>query len=97
MYQEAIDDDSRLIELDPYNYEYYFSRGWHYATLKMYEIAIEDYMQAIRINPMAGIVWYHLGLSYFLSGDVTTSIETAKKLRRIDSVMADELLREITK
>lgn len=51
MYEEAIEDFSAAIELDPEEAWAYFFRGDAYEMLEMYEIAIKDYSQAIKIDP----------------------------------------------
>lgn len=51
MYEEAIEDFSAAIELDPEEAWAYFFRGCAYEMLEMYEIAIKDYSQAIKIDP----------------------------------------------
>ena len=51
MYEEAIEDYSQAIKIDPEEAWAYFFRGSTYEILEMYEIAIKDYSQAIKIDP----------------------------------------------
>lgn len=48
-FRAAIEDYSRAIELAPNHFKAYFNRGFSYDKLGMYEKAIEDYTQALRV------------------------------------------------
>jgi tetratricopeptide (TPR) repeat protein len=50
-YRAAIDDFTKVINLDPNNAKAYYNRGVVRDDLKDYQGAISDYDQAIKINP----------------------------------------------
>ncbi|MCU4139364.1 MAG: hypothetical protein MW690_001296 [Methanophagales archaeon] len=50
-YEQAIEDFSKAIELNPNYAGAYYNRGIAYAKLNQHERAIEDYNKAIELNP----------------------------------------------
>jgi tetratricopeptide (TPR) repeat protein len=51
IYERAIEDYNKTIELDPNYAEAYNNRGNAYSGLKEYERAIEDYNKTIELDP----------------------------------------------
>ncbi|MGB7566255.1 MAG: tetratricopeptide repeat protein [Chitinivibrionales bacterium] len=51
------------------------SRGVAYGRQGGYDRAIEDFNQAIRINPMSALAYNNLGLAYNAKGDVDLALE----------------------
>ena len=51
MYEEAIEDFSAAIELDPEEAWAYHFRGWTYAVLQKFDDAIKDFTKAIKTDP----------------------------------------------
>ena len=51
------------------NFTYYISRGLAYLTLDDSRHAIEDFLEAIRLNPEAVVAYYDLVQVYALVGD----------------------------
>jgi tetratricopeptide (TPR) repeat protein len=49
-YQQAIEDCSRALELDPKNTFAYASRGQTYADLKDYQQAMQDFDHALELD-----------------------------------------------
>jgi tetratricopeptide (TPR) repeat protein len=58
--QEAIDDYTKAIEIDPNYYSAYFNRAIEYKQLEMYDAAATDNRQAIRIKPASANAHYNL-------------------------------------
>ncbi|ANN63462.1 hypothetical protein SZ47_09765 [Brachyspira hyodysenteriae] len=50
LYEEAIEDFNKIIELNPKDRDAYFFRGLTKTGLKLYEEAIEDFNEAIKLN-----------------------------------------------
>ena len=63
MYNEAIQDYSNAIELDPKNSSYLNNRGDVLYNLKRYEEAIQDYSKAIELDPKNGLYYYNRGMA----------------------------------
>jgi len=62
-YMEIIKNATVAIEINPNGLYAYNERGLAKANLKNYEGAIEDYKEAIRINPMYAIAHYNSGVA----------------------------------
>jgi tetratricopeptide (TPR) repeat protein len=62
--QQAVDNFSAAIALDPAFAFAYNNRGLAYADLKQYERAIADYDQALRLNPDLAAAYLNRGTAY---------------------------------
>ena len=67
-FEQAIDNYTKAIELDPQNVEAYIGRGTTYHADDQYDMAISDYTKAIEIEPGHGLAYYVRGLSYHEKG-----------------------------
>jgi len=63
-YEQAIEDFSKAIELNPDDAEAYYNRGLAYAKLNEHEQAIEDYGKAIKLNPNYAEAYNNRGVAY---------------------------------
>jgi tetratricopeptide (TPR) repeat protein len=77
--EEALEDLIRAIELDPNNERYYYLRGYFYTELKKYDLAIESYQQALRINPGMIDAINNIGVIYEQQGKTELEIENYNK------------------
>ncbi|MBW1726356.1 MAG: tetratricopeptide repeat protein [Deltaproteobacteria bacterium] len=68
-YNQAIEDFSRAIKLDPNNAEYYYKRGVTYGNLNQHQKAIEDFNEAIRLNPKYAEAYSNRGFVYMMKLD----------------------------
>ncbi|HEU4885867.1 MAG TPA: tetratricopeptide repeat protein, partial [Longimicrobium sp.] len=59
--QEAVEQYSLAMEMDPYYSEYYNDRGNLYLKLGRVEEAERDYLRAIELSPPYPEVWFNLG------------------------------------
>lgn len=64
-FEEAIENFTRAIELDPNFADAYFSRGYAYWQQLEVERAIADYDEAIRLDPSVAQYFYFRGLVYY--------------------------------
>ncbi len=63
-FEEAINNFTKVIEIDP-NFKYVYNyRGFSYGSLRKYEEAIKDYTKAIEINENYKEVYYNRGVNY---------------------------------
>ncbi|MBM4432468.1 MAG: tetratricopeptide repeat protein [Chloroflexi bacterium] len=60
-YDEAIDEFTKAIELDPAYADAYSNRGWAYAITEQYDRAIADYNRAIELDPQNASVYVYRG------------------------------------
>ena len=86
LYDKAISDYTRAIEIDPKNVLAYYNRGFSYNNKGLYDKAISDYTRAIEINPKFVEAFINRGLGYNNKGlydkaisDLTRAIEINPK------------------
>ena len=63
-HEQAIEDFSKAIALNPNLAEAYSNRGLTYAELNKHERAIEDYDRTIELNPNYAKAYYNRGIAY---------------------------------
>jgi Flp pilus assembly protein TadD len=66
--QEAIDDFTKAIQLDPTNEQAYKWRGFAYRSMGQHEQAIADFNQAILLNPKDSRAYSQRAFTYRLEG-----------------------------
>lgn len=70
-HQQAIDEFSYGLMLDPFNAMLYRWRGHKYLNVRRINAAIADLELAGRLDPDNWDIWYHLGLGHYLNKDYT--------------------------
>ena len=96
MYQEAIESLKQAIRIDPDDVKANKTLSYIYLNLYRYEEAIESSKQVIRIKPDA-TAHYNLGFIYHVSNDKDSSLKQYEILKKLDSGLADKLLKLIQK
>ncbi len=86
LYDEAISDFTKAIEINPEYAECYTNRGIAYAEKRLYDLAISDFNKALEINPEdadgfvnRGIAYAKIRLYYESISDFTKAIEINPK------------------
>lgn len=74
-YDQAIDDFSEAIRLNPKNPESYFNRGDAYDEKGEFDRAIADYDESLRLRPGMPVVHNNRGLAYSHKRDYERAIE----------------------
>jgi tetratricopeptide (TPR) repeat protein len=100
LYKDAIEARKQAIRIDPNDAMNYYNLGEYYDHLGLYKDAIEAYKQAIRIDPdrvICAIFRFHLGVSYFLIGDINSALNEYNILKELDVNLANELFDLINK
>jgi putative GTP pyrophosphokinase len=64
-YQDAIDDFTKALELDPASYKAAYYRGVVKSVLKEYSGAIDDYSLSLKINPYQSFCLFRRGQAYY--------------------------------
>ena len=82
-YAGAIDDYTKVIELDPKDMNAHSNRGDVYHNRKEYDKAITDYSKVIEIDPNFVLGYINRAHSRNLSGDYNGAIEDYKKALQI--------------
>ncbi len=65
-YQEAVNDFTKAIKINPNHADAYYGRGLANTRLGRFERGVADYTKAININPNHAGAYYERGFSYFL-------------------------------
>ncbi|MDR2068841.1 MAG: tetratricopeptide repeat protein [Spirochaetaceae bacterium] len=68
-YEDAVEDFSRSLELDPKSYKAAYYRGVVRAVEQQYSAAIDDFTLALTINPYQNFCLYRRGQAYYHLGD----------------------------
>ena len=63
MYDGAIADFTRALELDPHDSRSLYYRGRSHRSLKQYEDAVADFTMALDLDPADGWAYYFRGSS----------------------------------
>jgi putative GTP pyrophosphokinase len=73
-YEEAIEDFSQSLILDPKSYKSAYYRGLVKAVLQQYSEAVDDYTLSITINPYQHFCLYRRGQAYYHLGDLPQAL-----------------------
>jgi tetratricopeptide (TPR) repeat protein len=82
-YQDAINLYTKLIELEEHTY-YYNSRGLVYSYLDQNELARNDFLKAIELNPESVYPYYNLGLNLYYEDNLEGAVKYLADARGID-------------
>jgi tetratricopeptide (TPR) repeat protein len=88
-YQEAIDDYTQALRLNPKNVESLTNRGWVYAQLGYYLKAFQDYDLALIVKPDCQIAYMNRGLSYMGCENYQKAINDFQQVIEINPLHAD--------
>ena len=87
-YQQAIDDYTLAITIDPGDSTLHYARGSAYAELGEYQQAIDDYTLAIAIDPGDSTLHYARGFAYDELGEYQQAIDDYDQSIAINPVQA---------
>ena len=74
VYEQAIADYTRAIELNPKQANAFFNRGNAYFDKGDYDEAITDYTRAILLDPNNGPAFFKRGIAHYAKGDYAQAI-----------------------
>ena len=83
LYDRAISDFNKAIEIDPKHAMAYSNRGNAYGEKGQYDRAISDYTKAIEINPRFAAAYYNRGLAYHKKGEYDKAWEDVYKAQSL--------------
>ncbi|KAL1493372.1 hypothetical protein ABEB36_011438 [Hypothenemus hampei] len=84
MYQEAIDEYTKAIELNPYNAIYFCNRAAAFTRLNKDNEAIQDCKEAIKLHPTYGKAHGRLGIAYSNLNKFDLAVESYKNAMLYD-------------
>ena len=91
-YSEAIQDFTKVIELNPDDAEAYYFRGFTYYSKGGYDHAIEDFTKVIELNPDDAEAYYFRGFTYYSKGGYDHAIEDFTKAIELNPDYAEAYL-----
>lgn len=74
-YEEAVDDFSNTLMINPKSGRNFYLRGVSYRMIKNYSAALEDLQQAVSLDPYQPDFWFAKSQLYFHSGDYLAARE----------------------
>lgn len=94
-YRDAIETYSRAMAIAPNDARLYRHRGHRYISTRQFSKAATDLNRAAALNDRDYDIWYHLGLTNYLRGELGQAEESyrrclsaAEKLENDDSIIA---------
>ena len=73
--EEAIEQYSQALEINPADADFYFRRGGSYGRLGQYDRALEDLDQAVRLDSGHVGAYSTRGITYFLLGEYLKALD----------------------
>lgn len=84
MYDEAIAEFTKTLEINPKNVIAYYNRGLAYQKKGKLDKAIYDYNKAIEINPKDAEIYYNRGITYYYKKEFDQAISDWSKAIEIN-------------
>ncbi len=84
MLDEAIEDYTRAITLDPSYWEAFYSRGVTFEKKGLFDQAIMDYSRSIALNPGFFDAFFHRGYMFKMEGRLNEAIEDYNRAIALD-------------
>jgi tetratricopeptide (TPR) repeat protein len=97
MYDEAIAEFTKAIELNSRFTEAYYDRGLTYYKKMEFNQAISDYTKAIEISPNDADVYYNRGLVYSLNKEYDKAWEDIHKAESLGYKVNPDFRKELQK
>src|SRR3990167_721905 len=89
-FNERIDACSRSITRQPESHKYWFYRGYHRFYTKQYQLAIEDFTQALTIYPNIDCnYYYYRGMAFGKIQNYHKALQDLNKALEIDPEFED--------
>jgi len=83
MFEEAIREIKKALELDPLMPMYYaWSVGLHWSVGRPGE-ALQEFAKALEIDPNNGLAYFHAGVAYYRKGLLGEAIDTFEKGKKL--------------
>jgi tetratricopeptide (TPR) repeat protein len=96
LWDEAIAEFDRSIQLNPTLVEAYFYRGLAYTEGKaQYDKAVSDFSKVIEITPEDTDVYNNRGVAYYLQGDYDKAWKDVKKVESLGDQVHPDFLKAL--
>lgn len=97
MYQQAIDDINKAVELEPSNSEYWGEKGSIHIRLNQVDEAITALEKAVSLNPKNADAYRMLGYCQIKEKDKKKGLENLNKAKELGDKIAEDLIKKYTK
>ena len=64
MYEEALEDYTKALEIEPTHFKSYFNRAFCFDILGSYKKSLEDYFECLKLKPDNVRTLHHIGSVY---------------------------------
>lgn len=92
---QAIDNYSKAIKIDPKFAKAYNNRGAAYILKKQYDLAIADFTKAIELDPKNGKAYHNRAIVYSYQGETDKALQDLQKARRLGIAVNPDFLKKI--
>jgi len=83
-YNEALQDFSAAVEINPRDLRVYTNRGLAYRMLKDYDSALANFNEALKLNPICTDALYGRSLTYYDMGNIKLALEDCDRVIAIN-------------
>lgn len=97
MFQQAIDDISKAVELDSANLEYWIEKGGVHMRVNQLDEAVQALTKAIELDPQNAPAYRMLGYTQVQQQNMAQGIANLQKAKDLGDEVADELLQKYNK
>ena len=94
-YEEAIDDFSKSLELDPQSYKSAYYKGIIYSVLQRYSQAVDAFNLALTINPYQPYCLYRRGQAYYHLEDYPKALGDCEAALALESFEAGRKFKDL--
>ena len=94
---QAIDNYSKAIKINPKFAKAYNNRGVAYIWKKKYYLAIADFSKAIELDPKNGKAYNNRAIVYSYQGETGRALEDLKKAKSLGIAVNPDFLQELEK
>ncbi len=92
---QAIDNYSKAIKINPKLAKAYNNRGVAYIWKKKYYLAIADFSKAIELDPKNGKAYNNRAIAYSYEGETDKALKDLKKAQSLGIAVNPDFLKEI--
>ena len=92
---QAIDNYSKAIKINPKFAKAYNNRGIAYIWKKQYDLAVADFNQAIKLDPKNGKAYNNRAIVYSYQGDNTKALQDLHQAQSLGIAINPDYLKKI--
>jgi tetratricopeptide (TPR) repeat protein len=94
-FDQAIDNYSKAIKINPKFAKAYNNRGTAYILKKQYDLAIADFTKAIELDPKNGKAYHNRAIVYSYQGETDKARQDLQKAQHLGIAVNPDFLKKI--